>query len=190
MVWKCAPCSEGRRPVNMLRCVGSVQHSVAYARSKVMARARSPSRKGVAGRAPVRRVSDRARNESTTSSTIPRIISTSRARGAGRDEHETPVPGNRYRRAWVPILRAQRHQSESTSTPARPWLPRGGILMRRGCPPWHRPILRKSGWGLHERLAQDAVREAGAAAEALAGTLVVARAEARPGGGMASGGQA
>src|SRR5262249_41799866 len=86
--------------------------------------------------------------------------------------------------------RAQRHQSESTSTPARPWLPRGGILMRRGCPPGHRPILRKSGWGLHERLAQDAVREAGAAAEALAGTLVVARAEARPGGGMASGAQA
>src|SRR5215475_4110845 len=43
---------------------------------------------------------------------------------------------------------------------------------------------------LHEGLAQDPVREAGAAAQALAGTLVVARAEARPGGRMARGGKA
>src|SRR5262245_22668955 len=43
---------------------------------------------------------------------------------------------------------------------------------------------------LHEGLAQDPVRETGAAAQALAGTLVVARAEARPGGRMARGGKA
>ena len=43
---------------------------------------------------------------------------------------------------------------------------------------------------LDEGLAQDAVGEAGAAAQALAGTLVVARAEARPGGRMAGGREA
>jgi len=34
MVRKCAPCADGRSPVNMLRCVGSVQHSLACARRK------------------------------------------------------------------------------------------------------------------------------------------------------------
>src|SRR5262249_38651428 len=43
---------------------------------------------------------------------------------------------------------------------------------------------------LDEGLAQDPVREAGAAAQALAGTLVVARAETRPGSRMAGGGKA
>jgi hypothetical protein len=43
---------------------------------------------------------------------------------------------------------------------------------------------------LHERLAQDAVRAAGTAAQPLAGTLVVAGAEAGPGGGLAGGREA
>src|SRR4029450_12359604 len=43
---------------------------------------------------------------------------------------------------------------------------------------------------LHERRAQCRVGEAGAAAQALAGTLVVARAEAGPGGGMVGGREA
>src|SRR5262245_9715003 len=52
------------------------------------------------------------------------------------------------------------------------------------------PCANGAAGALDERRAQRAVGEAGAAAQALAGTLVIARAEARPGGRMARGGKA